>query len=130
MTASGATKVKLYAVQGVAGVLDLERADGSGLIEGQPVTGCANIEERALRKTGNVPFPLEDELVAAGARYRRGRLPFARHVEVGEGLVTGQNPFSSKAVARAVLEVLGKGGADRRPGAARRPMTSAARRAA
>jgi len=88
MTASGATKVKLYAVHGVAGVLDLERADGSGLTEDQPVTGCANIEERALRKTGND---------------RRGRLPFARHVEVSEGLVTG------------------KGGADRRPGAAGRP---------
>jgi len=96
---------------GVAGVLDLTRADGSALIDGQPVTGYANVEERAIRKIANVPFLLQDELVRRGGDYRRGRLPFASHVEVGKRLVTGQNPLSSKAVARAVLKQLGGGGA-------------------
>jgi putative intracellular protease/amidase len=92
---------------GVAGVLDPTRADGSPLIDGRPVTGYANIEERAIRKTGNVPFLLEDELARKGGDYSRGLVPFAPHVEVAERLVTGQNPFSTKAVARAVLEQLG-----------------------
>lgn len=91
---------------GVAGVLDLRRADGTGLIAGQPVTGYANIEERVLRMTNNVPYLLEDELVRRGGRYRRGRVPFAPHVEVADRLVTGQNPLSSKAVARAVARLL------------------------
>lgn len=94
---------------GVAGVLDLKRTDGSALIDGQPVTGYANVEERALRKTSNVPYLLEDELVRQGGTYSRGRIPFASHVEVAGRLVTGQNPLSSKAVARAVVEQLGKG---------------------
>ena len=91
---------------GVAGVLDLRRADGSSLIAEQPVTGYANVEERVIRKTDKVPFLLEDELVREGGRYRRGRVPFASHVEVADRLVTGQNPLSSKAVARAVLKLL------------------------
>lgn len=95
---------------GVAGVLDLRRADGSGLIEGQPVTGYANVEERVIRKANDVPYLLEEELVRHGGRYSRGRVPFTPHVEVGDRLVTGQNPLSSKAVARAVLELLEKGG--------------------
>jgi len=94
---------------GVAAVLDLHREDDSPLIEGQPVTGYANVEERAIRKRNNVPYLLEDELVREGGRYRRGRVPFASHVEVADRLVTGQNPLSSKAVARAVLELLEKG---------------------
>lgn len=96
---------------GVAGVLELKRADGSGLIEGQPVTGYATVEERVIRKTNNVPYLLEEELIRHGGRYSRGRVPFAPHVEVGDRLVTGENPLSSKAVARAVLELL----ADRPP---------------
>jgi len=91
---------------GVAGVLDLRRADGSSLIAEQPVTGYANVEERVIRKTDKVPFLLEDELVREGGRYRRGRVPFASHVEVADRLVTGQNPLSSKSVARAVLKLL------------------------
>jgi putative intracellular protease/amidase len=93
---------------GVAALLELKHTDGSALIAGQPVTGYANAEERILRKTNHLPYLLQDELVRHGGSYRRGRLPFASHIEIGERLVTGQNPLSSKAVARAVVELLQK----------------------
>jgi putative intracellular protease/amidase len=93
---------------GSAGLLNLKRPDGSALIAGQPVTGFANLEERLARLTDHVPFALEDELKQKGGAYKRAFLPFTSHVEVGERLVTGQNPQSARATARAVLELLPK----------------------
>lgn len=97
---------------GPAALIDLKRPDGSNLIEGQPVTAYSNVEERVGGTKGNVPYLLEDELAGHGGVYRRGRIPFAARVEVGDRLVTGQNPMSSKGVARAVLELVAKSDAD------------------
>lgn len=93
---------------GSAGLLNLKRPDGTALVAGQPVTGFANIEERLARLSDHVPFLLEDELKRRGGAYKRAFLPFTSHVEVGERLVTGQNPQSARATARAVLGLLPK----------------------
>lgn len=94
---------------GSAALLPLERADGTPLIAGQPVTGFANLEERLAGLTKHVPFALEDELKKKGGNYKRAFFPFTSFVAVGERLVTGQNPQSARATARAVLALLPKG---------------------
>jgi putative intracellular protease/amidase len=91
---------------GSAGLLPLRHADGRPLIEGQPVTGFANLEESLLRLTNHVPYLLEDELKKRGGRYRSAVIPFTEYVAVGERLVSGQNPRSARAAARAVVELL------------------------
>jgi len=89
---------------GPAALVDLE-LDGRALIAGQPVAGFSNAEETLAELDRVVPFLLEDALVARGARYTKAA-PWAAHVEVGDRLVTGQNPASARGVAEAVVTLL------------------------
>lgn len=90
---------------GVAGLLDVRLADGSYLLDEHRATGFANIEERLMGLTSKVPYLTETRMKERGARYERG-LPFRSHAVVDGRLVTGQNPSSTKAVAREVVALL------------------------
>jgi len=76
------------------------------LVKDKRVTGFTNAEEAAVELTDVVPFLLEDELRAKGARFEAGPL-FQPHVVVDGKLITGQNPASSEPAARALLELIG-----------------------
>jgi len=76
------------------------------LVKDKRVTGFTNAEEAAVELTNVVPFLLEDELKAKGARFEAGPL-FQPHVVVDGKLITGQNPASSEPAARALLELIG-----------------------
>ena len=78
---------------------------GRSLVEGKKVTGFANSEEEAVGLTDVVPFLVEDELEAKGGIYSRGP-DWASYVVQDGLLITGQNPASSSAAARALLEAL------------------------
>jgi putative intracellular protease/amidase len=91
---------------GVAGLLDLKDRDGRPLVAGRKVTGFSNREEWLSGLKGQVPFLLEDELIAKGARYCKAWLPFTSFVVVDGRIATGQNPGSSKAIAEAVVKLL------------------------
>ncbi|HEX4855167.1 MAG TPA: type 1 glutamine amidotransferase domain-containing protein [Limnobacter sp.] len=88
---------------GAAGLLNLEDANGKPLIAGRRVTGFSNLEEKLSGVESQVPFALQTEMQNKGAQYEKGFLPFGSHVVVDGRLVTGQNPGSSKEVAKAVL---------------------------
>jgi len=90
---------------GVA-ALRLARADeGTPLIQGRSVTGFSNKEEQAAQGIGVVPFLIEDELRRLGGRYS-SVADWNPHVVVDGGLITGQNPASSKMAAQKVLQAL------------------------
>ncbi len=76
------------------------------LVKDKRVTGFTNAEEAAVELIDVVPFLLEDELKAKGARFEAGP-SFQPHVVVDGKLVTGQNPASSEPAARALLELIG-----------------------
>ena len=80
-------------------------ADGAPLVKGKTVTGFSNTEEAAVGLTGVVPFSVEDVLKANGGKYSRAA-DWASHAVVDGHLITGQNPASSEATARALLEAL------------------------
>jgi len=90
----------------VTGLLNIRLSDDKYLIEGIPVTGYSIREEVFAGLKNHVPFQLEDELKKRGANYKKALLPFTPFVRFGERVITGQNPQSTKAVAKAVLEVL------------------------
>ncbi len=69
------------------------------------MTGFSNSEEEAVQLAEVVPFLLEDELQARGAHYSRGA-DWESNVVVDGNLITGQNPASSEATARALLDKL------------------------
>jgi len=80
-------------------------ADGAPLVAGRQVTGFANTEEDGVGLTDVVPFLVEDELKALGGVYTRGA-DWGSYVVADGLLVTGQNPGSSAATARKLLETL------------------------
>jgi putative intracellular protease/amidase len=90
---------------GVAGLLDVQLADGRYLLDGHEVTGFANVEEKLMGLSSKVPYLTETKMKERGAKYRRG-LPFMAHAVVDGRLVTGQNPGSTKKVAQEVVALL------------------------
>ncbi|MBN9658077.1 MAG: type 1 glutamine amidotransferase domain-containing protein [Acidobacteria bacterium] len=78
---------------------------GAPLVQGKRVTGFTNGEEAAVHLTEVVPFLVEDELKRIGGLYEKA--PDWESFAVVDGrLVTGQNPASSTAAAKALMEVL------------------------
>ena len=77
--------------------------DGSSLVQGKAVTGCSNSEEAAVGLTDVVPFLVEDELQKKGGKYAKGA-DWQSFTAQDGNLITGQNPASSEAVAKIVLE--------------------------
>ncbi len=81
-------------------------ADGAPLVKGKQVAGFTNSEEAASGLTDIVPFLVEDMLKANGGNYSKVA-DWASHVVTDGNLVTGQNPASSAAAAKALLEACG-----------------------
>ena len=81
------------------------KVNGEFLVKGKKVTGFSNTEEEAVGLTKVVPFLLEDALQSNGATYSKVEdwQPYA--VEDGL-LITGQNPASSKLVAKKLVQQL------------------------
>lgn len=91
---------------GLAGLLDLQAEDGKPLLEGRRVTGFSNLEESLSGVKDQVPYQLQSEMEARGARYEKSLLPFGSFALTDGRLITGQNPRSSKALAQALLAAL------------------------
>ncbi|AUY38094.1 type 1 glutamine amidotransferase domain-containing protein [Leclercia adecarboxylata] len=83
----------------------VKAASGEPLVKGRQVTGFTNGEEADVELTDIVPFLVEDELIALGANYQKGPNWGSFIVEDGT-LITGQNPGSSEAVAKALVAAL------------------------
>lgn len=80
-------------------------SNGELLVKGKRVTGFSNSEEAAVGLTEVVPFLVEDMLGANGGQYSKGD-DWGSYVLTDGHLITGQNPASSEAAAKAVLDQL------------------------
>jgi putative intracellular protease/amidase len=78
---------------------------GAPLVKGKRVTGFTNGEEAAVQLTHVVPFLVEDELKRIGGLYEKAA-DWESFAIVDGRVVTGQNPASSTAAARALIGVL------------------------
>lgn len=85
---------------------NVKAADGHPVVKGKRVTGFTNSEEAAVGLTDVVPFLVEDMLKEKGGEYSKGADWGSYVVEDGH-LITGQNPASSEATAKALLKRLG-----------------------
>jgi len=79
--------------------------DGSPVVSGKKVTGFSNTEEDAVGLTQVVPFLVEDMLKEKGGEYSKGA-DWSSYVLEDGHLITGQNPASSEAAAKALLKQL------------------------
>ncbi|MDB5654990.1 MAG: dimethylallyltransferase [Tardiphaga sp.] len=85
----------------------VKAADGKPLVAGKKVTGFTNTEEAGVGLTEVVPFLVEDELKAKGGLYSKAD-DWASYVVRDGLLITGQNPASSGAAAKALIAQLGQ----------------------
>jgi putative intracellular protease/amidase len=90
------------------GVLHRVMYNSAPIVKGKRVTGFANSEEEEVQLTHVVPFLVEDELKRVGGRYEKAP-DWQSFALVDRRLVTGQNPASSTAAAKSLLNVLGQG---------------------
>jgi putative intracellular protease/amidase len=94
---------------GTAALVDVKLSDGSYLVEGKTVTGFANVEEDysdAFVGQKVMPWRVEDAFRERGANYVQGGRFKAFVVRDGR-LITGQQQYSSRKVADALIEMLG-----------------------
>jgi len=91
---------------GPAGLVNVRDGAGRSIVAGRRVSCFTNSEEAAVGLADAVPFLLETRLKALGGRFEAA--PDFAPLAIRDGqLVTGQNPASSAAVARLVLDAIG-----------------------
>lgn len=89
---------------GAAGIVNVRLSDGTYLVKGHEVSCFSNEEEETVGMEHSLPFLLENRLKEHGAKYTSSPR-FVEHVVKSGRLVTGQNPASASAVAKAMVEV-------------------------
>lgn len=103
-----ANKLIAAVCHGPAALVYATRADGKPFFEGRRATGFTNAEERLAGLHAKVPFLLEDVMKEKGADFHSALLPLLSHIEHDGNLLTGQNPRSSEAIAKAMVDTLAK----------------------
>ena len=101
-------KVVAAICHGVGGLLNVRLSDGEYMIKGLNITGFDWFEETLARRKNEVPFNLEAALKERGVHYKKALIPMTSNVVADGSLITGQNPFSSKEMAKVVVSELEK----------------------
>lgn len=89
---------------GVGGLLNVKLSNGEYLIKGKKMTGFSWFEETLANRKKAVPFNLESELKKRQPNYQKAFIPMTSKVVVDGHLITGQNPFSSKEMAKVIAQ--------------------------
>lgn len=92
---------------GHTSLLALRDGEGHWPLEGYRMTAFSHSEELVTNMAGRLPLILEVELTRLGAKYEKADAIWDSHVVVDRNLTTGQNPYSSKALAETFLKQLG-----------------------
>jgi putative intracellular protease/amidase len=100
-----AQKPVAFVCHAPAALIKVKAENGEPLVKGKKLTGFSDAEEEAVGLTNVVPFLLENELKKLGANYSHGA-NWSSYTEQDGLLITGQNPASSEAVAKLLLETL------------------------
>lgn len=87
---------------GIAGLLNIKDDSGNYLIAGKKITGFTTAEEILAGKRKVVPFLNEDVAKLHRANFQKKRAYKEFAIQDGQ-LITGQNPFSARAVAKKLI---------------------------
>ena len=90
---------------GPVALVNVKTSDGAYLVAGKQVTAFTNDEEDKVEMRQVVPYTCQDKLSERGATFKDGGV-FAENVVVDGRVITGQNPPSATATAKAVLATL------------------------
>lgn len=93
----------LSVCHGVAGLLNIKDGAGEYLIKDKKITGFTTAEEILAGKKKVVPFLNKQVAESHGAVFRKKRAYRDFAIQDGQ-LITGQNPFSVRSVARLFIQ--------------------------
>jgi putative intracellular protease/amidase len=93
---------------GQSALLPLRDSHSKWPLEGYRMTAFSHDEEMVTDMAGQLPFVLQVELERLGARYEKAEVIWDSHVVQDRNLVTGQNPYSSAALAETFVKLLAK----------------------
>lgn len=94
---------------GIAGLLNIKDDNGKYLIANKKITGFTTTEEIIAGKRSVVPFLNKEVAEKNGAIFKKKRFYSDYALKDGR-IITGQNPFSVRSVARLLLNDLDLGG--------------------
>ncbi|WP_438760845.1 type 1 glutamine amidotransferase domain-containing protein [Enterococcus sp. AZ194] len=93
---------------GIAGLLNCQDDEGNYLITNKQVIGFTTTEEIIAGKHSVVPFFNQKIAEQNGAKFRKKR--FYKDFAIKDGrIITGQNPFSVRSVAKLLITELKRG---------------------
>ena len=101
----GSGKIVAAVCHGPMALAQCVKASGEPLVKGLKVSAFTDSEEAAVQLTSKVPFLLSSKLKELGAELVAAP-DWNSSCSVDGKLITGQNPQSSEAVAKAVVEAL------------------------
>ncbi|KAI9635707.1 class I glutamine amidotransferase-like protein [Dioszegia hungarica] len=97
---------------GPAALVSSKTPSGDSILKGAEVTGFSNAEEAQTPYNDFVnilPFSLEDRLSElSGGKYTKAKEDWGVKVVWDQGILTGQNPASAKALGEKLAEILQK----------------------
>ncbi|NGM83133.1 type 1 glutamine amidotransferase domain-containing protein [Paenibacillus sp. 7124] len=99
-------KIVAAVCHGPAGLVGATLSNGEPLVAGKRVSAFTDREEAQTTLDQHLPFLLESKIRDLGAIYVAAP-NWTSHYEVDGNLITGQNPQSTLAVTKAVIEQLG-----------------------
>ncbi len=91
---------------GHCGLLALRDGESNWPFAGYRMTCFSHSEELVTNMAGRLPYVLELEVRRLGGVYEKANVIWGSHVVVDRNLVTGQNPYSSKALAETFIKKL------------------------
>ena len=92
---------------GTAGIANLKMQDGEYLVSGRKVNGFPDLfEDKEAEYFQQFPFSIEEQVKANGGIFNYSEEGWDGYLEVDGRLITGQDPTSSAAVAKAVVQAL------------------------
>jgi putative intracellular protease/amidase len=91
---------------GHSGLLSLRDGESRWPFDGYRMTAFSHDEELVTDMAGQLPFVLQVELERLGARYEKAPEIWGSHVVEDRNLITGQNPYSSTALAEHFVQCL------------------------
>lgn len=84
----------------------MDTKTGEPFVKGKSVTCFSNTEEEQAGLVDEIPFLVETQLKAKGAKFENKREPWGEEVVVDGKFITGGNPASAAGVAKALLKIL------------------------
>jgi len=91
---------------GHCSLLNLRDSESKWPFQGYRLTSFSHGEELQTSMAGRLPFVLEVELTRLGGLYEKADVIWGSHVVVDRNLITGQNPYSSTAIAETLVQKL------------------------